>query len=149
MNVVSNIQPVTEEPAEPVGPSVTRSEKQKRPHLSLTPTPAEESPTVVEPDVYDDQYLRIEHQNYYLTCDGRPIYLPRVEFLLISRLARSMGRVVSSQDLWRAAWADDRPLNNGSLHVYVHRLRNKIRPYRLQIEALVNVGYRLIPPVLD
>jgi DNA-binding response OmpR family regulator len=144
MNVVSNIQPVTEEPAEPVGSSVTRSEKQKRPHLSLTASAADGSATVAEADVYDDGYLRIEHCNYYLACDGQPIYLPRVEFLLISRLSRSMGRVVSSEDLWRTAWGDDRPLNSGSLHVYVHRLRNKMRPHNVQIEALVNVGYRLI-----
>ena len=97
-------------------------------------------------DVYDDGYLRIEHQHYYVTCRGEAVYLPRVEFLLISRLARSIERVVSSEELWRAAWAESKPLNSGSLHVYIHRLRNKLRPYDLQIDALVNVGYRLVPP---
>ena len=95
-------------------------------------------------DVYDDGYLHIEHANYYLTCAGEPVYLPRVEFLLVSRLARSIERVVPSEDLWRAAWGDDKPLNCGSLHVYIHRLRHKLQPYNLQIDVLVNVGYRLI-----
>jgi DNA-binding response OmpR family regulator len=99
---------------------------------------------VLDDEVYDDGYLRIEHQNYYLTCQGQPVYLPRVEFLLISRLSRSIERVVSSEELWRTAWGDDKPLNCGSLHVYIHRLRNKLRPYNLKIDALVNVGYRLV-----
>ena len=105
---------------------------------------AHQSKTILTEAVYDDGYLHIEHQNYYLTCGGQPVYLPRVEFLLVSRLARSIERVVTSDDLWRAAWGEQKPLNCGSLHVYIHRLRNKLRPYNLQIDALVNVGYRLV-----
>ena len=96
-----------------------------------------------EEDVYDDGYLRVEHESYYVSCGGQPIYLPRVEFLLLSRLAKSMNRVVKSDDLWRGAWSDSRPLNCGSLHVYIHRLRSKLSPYKLQIDTVVNVGYRL------
>lgn len=99
-----------------------------------------------EGDVYDDGYLRVEHQNYYLACDGQPLYLPRVEFLLMSRLSRSMNRVVRSEELWRAAWEDSKPLNSASLQVYVHRLRTKLAPCRLQIDTVVNVGYRLVMP---
>lgn len=99
-----------------------------------------------EEDVFDDGYLRVEHRNYYVACGGQPIYLPRTEFLLISRLTRSVGRVVSSQDLWRAAWADNKPLNYASLHVYIYRLRAKLLPYKLQIDTLVHVGYRLLTP---
>lgn len=96
--------------------------------------------------MYDDGYLRVEHRNYYLSCAGQPIYLPRTEFLLVSRLTRSLGRVVSAEDLWRAAWADNKPLNCGSLHVYIYRLRGRLLPYRVRIETLVNVGYRLLTP---
>lgn len=102
----------------------------------VTKTPAE--------DVYDDGYLRVEHETYFASCDGQPIYLPRVEFLLLSRLSRSMNRVVKSEDLWRAAWAENKPLNCASLHVYIYRLRTKLLPFNLQIETLVNVGYRLV-----
>jgi len=97
-------------------------------------------------DIYDDGYLRVEHRNYYLTCAGQSIYLPRTEFLLISRLVRSIERVVSAEDLWRSAWGNDKPLNSESLHVYIYRLRNKLLSYQLQIDTLVNVGYRLLPP---
>jgi len=97
-------------------------------------------------DVYDDGYLRVEHQNYYLACGGHSISLPRTEFLVISRLVRSIERVVSAESLWESAWGTKRPLNSPSMHVYIYRLRNKLLPYNLQIDTLVNVGYRLLAP---
>jgi len=97
-------------------------------------------------DVYDDGYLRIEHKNYYMACGGQSIRLPRTEFLIISRLARSVERAVSAEELWQFVWGSRKPLNVESLHVYIYRLRNKLLPYPLRIEALVNVGYRLLLP---
>jgi len=88
-------------------------------------------------DVYDDGYLRIEHKNYYMACGGQSIRLPRTEFLIISRLARSVERAVTAEELWQFVWGSRKPLNVESLHVYI---------YRLRIEALVNVGYRLLLP---
>ena len=73
--------------------------------------PAHVIATASAEDVYDDGYLRVEHDSYYVSCGGQPIYLPRVEFLLLSRLSRTINRVVKSDDLWRAAWADSKPLN--------------------------------------
>ncbi|HUS09408.1 MAG TPA: helix-turn-helix domain-containing protein [Pyrinomonadaceae bacterium] len=100
----------------------------------------------VADDVYDDGYLRVEHQNYYAACDGQVLKLPRTEFLILSRLARTPERIVKSEDLWGYAWGNDKPLNTESLHVYIYRLRNKIADCncRLQIDTMVNVGYRLI-----
>jgi two-component system alkaline phosphatase synthesis response regulator PhoP len=96
-------------------------------------------------DVYDDGYLRVEHANYYVACGGQSLKLPRTEFLILSRLARSADRIVTAADLWEHAWADSKPVNSESLHVYIYRLRNKLMRYNLRIETMVNVGYRLIP----
>src|SRR5215510_15315883 len=96
-------------------------------------------------EVYDDGYLRVEHQNYYVTCRGEPIYLARTEFLLLSRLVRSIKRVVTSEDLWRYAWEHGKPFNAESLHVHIYRLRGKLLPYNLRIDNMVNVGYRFLP----
>ena len=95
-------------------------------------------------DVYDDGYLRVEHDNYYIACGETPIKLPRTEFLIVSRLTRNPERIVSSEELWRFAWGDDKPFNPVSLHVYIYRLRGKLAPYGLRIETMVNVGYRLL-----
>lgn len=95
-------------------------------------------------DVYDDGFLRVEHENYYLSCGGNSILLPRKEFLIISRLARAPERIVPSAELWRIVWGDT-PFNPESLHVHIYRLRRKLQPYGVAIETMVNVGYRLTP----
>lgn len=95
-------------------------------------------------DVYDDGFLRVEHKNYYVSCGGQSIKLPRTEFLIFSRLARSPERIVSAEELWEYAWGNDKPLNTESLHVYIYRLRIKLVPYSLRIDTMVNVGYRLL-----
>lgn len=95
-------------------------------------------------EVYDDGHLRVEHQNYYVALDGRPLRLARTEFLIISRLARTPGRIVTAKELWSYAWGNDKPINSESLHVYIYRLRHKLAAYNLQIDTMVNVGYRLV-----
>jgi len=95
-------------------------------------------------EVYDDGYLRVEHKNYYVACDGTPLKLPRTEFLIFSRLSRTPDRIVTSGDLWESVWGEDKPLNTESLHVYIYRLRAKLNVYGLQIETMVNVVYRLL-----
>lgn len=101
----------------------------------------------LEADTYDDGHLRIEHENYYVTCDGQSIRLPRGEFLLLSRLARCVERTVTADDLWRSVWGTDKPVNYQSLHVSIYRLRSKMAPYGVAIETLIGVGYRLVPRI--
>jgi DNA-binding response OmpR family regulator len=95
-------------------------------------------------DIYDDGYLRVEHRNYYLACNGQPIYLPRTEFLLISCLVQSVNRAVTAEDLWRYARDADKPFNSESLHVFMYRLRRKLLTHNVRIDTVVNVGYRLV-----
>ena len=95
-------------------------------------------------DVYDDGYLRVEHKNYYVACNGVSLKLPRTEFLIFSRLARTPNRIVPAPDLWTYVWGSEKPLNSESLHVYIYRLRAKLAAFGLQIDTMVNVGYRLI-----
>jgi DNA-binding response OmpR family regulator len=99
----------------------------------------------VSEDVYDDGYLRVEHKNYYVSCGGQSLKLPRTEFLILSRLARSPERIVTAEQLWEYAWGNDKPVNMESLHVYIYRLRNKLTSSRVAIDTMVNVGYRLLP----
>lgn len=99
----------------------------------------------MDADIYDDGLLCVDHSGYYVACAGQPLRLPRAEFLIVSRLTRSPGRVVPSEDLWRSAWGDDKPLNSESLHVHIYRLRNKLGPYGIRIETMINVGYSLLP----
>jgi DNA-binding response OmpR family regulator len=95
--------------------------------------------------VYDDGHLRVEHDNYYVSLDGQVLKLARKEFLMLSRLARNAERIVPSEELWLHAWGGQAPFNAESMHVHIYRLRRKLEPFGLQIETMVNVGYRLVP----
>ena len=112
--------------------------------MSMTRASAGEQFNRIEDDIYDDGYLRVEHNGYYVACGGRTIKLPRTEFLILSRLARSAERIVPAHEIWQYAWRTDKPLNAESLHVYIYRLRIQLLPYGLRIENMVNVGYRLL-----
>ena len=102
------------------------------------------SPSQATADVYDDGYLRVEHKHYYVSCGGQSLKLPRTEFLIFSRLVRTPERIVTAEDLWQYAWGAAKPVNTESLHVYIYRLRNKLLPFNLRIDTMVNVGYRLL-----
>ena len=95
-------------------------------------------------DVYDDGYLRIEHDNYYVTCGGKRIQLSLKEFLILSRLARNPERVVSAEEIWHHAWGNEIPFNGGSLRVHMYNLRRKFISFGISIESMVNVGYYLL-----
>ncbi len=112
--------------------------------LAETSLVDQKSQNVSAADVYDDGVLRVEHKNYYVSFAGQSIKLPRTEFLIFSRLARTPDRIVTAEELWEYAWGSGKQLNTESLHVYIYRLRNKLLPYELRIDTMVNVGYRLL-----
>lgn len=94
--------------------------------------------------MYDDGYLRVEHQSFYVSCGGRPLYhLSHREFLILSRLARSAGRRVTKEQIWDSVWGDTAAFNARNCRVHIANLRRKLAPFDLDIIAMVNVGYRL------
>jgi DNA-binding response OmpR family regulator len=109
-----------------------------------SPTPARGRASDADEAVYDDGRLRVEHDNYYVACDGSALRFPRKEFLILSRLTLNPQRIVSSEELWRHAWPPAAAFNAESLHVHIYRLRRRLAPFRVHIETMINVGYRLI-----
>lgn len=96
-------------------------------------------------NVYDDGYLRVEHDGYTVFCNQEYIKLSRTQFLILSRLVQTPKAVVKSEELWQQAWNNRKSYNPLSLHVYLYRLRRKLEPFEITIETLVNVGYRFMP----
>ena len=94
-------------------------------------------------DVYDDGYLRIEHNSYYVTFDGRVLFLPPKEFLILSCLSRSIGRMVPSETLWRYVWSEHEEFNPAALRVHICGLRRKIMPLGMNIRSVASKGYCL------
>jgi DNA-binding response OmpR family regulator len=94
--------------------------------------------------VYDDGYLRVEHDRFYASCGGRPLWrLSRREFLILSRLARGAGRPVTKEQIWAFVWGDTITFNASNFRVHIANLRRKLAPFGLDIIAMVRVGYRL------
>ena len=102
-----------------------------------------------EADVYDDGYLRVEHAHFYVTCNGEVLKFSRAEFLLLSRLVRNPARMIKAEELWRYTWGENKSYNSESLRVYIYRLRQKLAPYGIQIETMINVGYRILFAATD
>ena len=94
-------------------------------------------------DVYDDGCLRIEHNSYYVTFNGRVLFLPPEEFLILSGLSRSIGRTVPSETLWRYVWSRNEAFNPAALRVHICSLRRKIVPLGMNIKSMASIGYCL------
>jgi two-component system OmpR family response regulator len=103
---------------------------------------------LADTDVYDDGYLRVEYDHYYVSCGGQYIPLMRKEFLIIAHLVRNCDRFVSSIEIWQSVWQKPAPPNLNTLKVHLHRVRQRLARFHVQIETKPSTGYRLIsgPP---
>jgi DNA-binding response OmpR family regulator len=96
-----------------------------------------------DPNVYDDRCLRIEHNSFHVTFEGRVLFLPPKEFLILSRLSRVLGRMMPSETLWSSVWSEKEEFNPAALRVHICNLRRKIAPLGLNIKSVASVGYCL------
>lgn len=96
-------------------------------------------------DVYDDGFLRVEHDKYHISCGGEAIKLRRCEFLIVSLLAQNAERYMSMQAIWNHLWRGRKDFNHESLKVIVSRLRRTLEPFDIRIETMVTFGYKLVP----
>ncbi len=104
----------------------------------------------VETNIYDDGYLRVEYDYFYLACGGVPIYsMSRIEFLIFACLLRANGRPVSHQEIWRQVWHEE-DLKDNIIRVHVTNIRRKLSPHGINITPKSGVGYylRIVPQEL-
>jgi len=106
-------------------------------------------PAQIAEEIYDDGFLYVEHNNYYIECGGVNLKLPRGEFLMISLLTQKAERYVTAELLWNYLWNESRPLNLESIKVFIYNLRRKLKPFGIKIETMATVGYRFVPNSQD
>jgi len=70
--------------------------------------------------------LTLNTENHEVHRRKRPLILTRTEFVLLERLMRRAGRVVSRDDLIEAVWGIDRDVERNTLDVFIFQLRSKI-----------------------
>jgi DNA-binding response OmpR family regulator len=81
-------------------------------------------------------------------ADGSAIGLSVREFGLLVVFARSGGRIVRREDLYRRVWGGELRDGDRSIDVYVHKLRVKLEqalPDERFIHTHVGFGYRFAP----
>lgn len=94
-------------------------------------------------NIYDDGFLRVEYENYYLSCKNQMIKLTRGDFLVTSFLVKNIENYVPADTIWEFLWGKSKPLNFESLKVHLSRIRQKLSPFGIRIENKPNCGYKL------
>ncbi|MGE5175735.1 MAG: response regulator [Hyphomicrobiales bacterium] len=93
--------------------------------------------------------LEVDLENRRVRLDGRDVHLTPIEYRLLAIFARSPGRVLTHDQLLRAAWGPGYAGRPHYLRVYMAQLRRKLeldpsRPRLFITEP--GVGYRLREP---
>ena len=96
-------------------------------------------------NIYDDGFLHIEYDRYYISCGGENLKLSRVGFLILASLAKNIGRYVSGEAIWEELWGKKKPYNAKSLWVHISWLRRQLAPFGIRIETKISAGYCLAP----
>ncbi len=60
-------------------------------------SPYRQLPARMTEEIYDDGFLRVEHNNYYVECGKVNLKLSRGEFLIISLLTQKIERYVTAE----------------------------------------------------
>lgn len=103
--------------------------------------------------VFDDGWLRLDHESRTAAVAGVRLDLTPTEFRLISALARRPGIVFSPDQLVEAAWGDNSGGSGERVKYAVLRLRRKVAAAAPTagdpIETLRGFGYRYRKPPQD
>ncbi len=91
--------------------------------------------------------LAFDTATYRVVRDGMAIDLPPIPLRLLEALMRASPRVLSREELERAAWGDAPP-DSDALRAHLHILRNAIdKPFRQPLlQTLRGIGWQLVDP---
>ena len=87
---------------------------------------------------------RRELRRAFVSVDGAPVVLQRLEFLLLRYLVGRRGQLVSREELRRDVWHGKGTLDSRTIDVHVCRLRRKLGVAGDQIQTIVSLGYRFV-----
>jgi DNA-binding response OmpR family regulator len=106
--------------------------------------------------VYEHGDLHIDFESYRVTLSGAEVILSATEYKILKKLAESMGRDVTNNELLSSVWGPDYRYEKSILWVAMSRLKQKIEKdpkNPVHIITVQGVGYTmpketLIPKIL-
>ena len=102
---------------------------------------------VPRPDeAVDIRGLRVDRESHKCSLNGKEVSLTPLEFSILWHLCRRRGKVVSSEELFEAAWGEKYLDNNNTVMAHIARLREKLgEPPRKPrfIKTVWGVGYTI------
>ena len=100
-------------------------------------------PVMQRGDVLATGPLAIDTEERRVTCDGTPVELTRIEFDLLTALARRSGAAVTRSWLGDNVLDASRQPSDRTLDVHVSRLRKKLGAHGKHVRTVWGIGYRL------
>jgi len=100
-----------------------------------------------EPDVLQSGNLTLYVAEHRVELDGKELALAPREFALLKVLMLNKGRVLSREQLLELAWGQSEFIDQHTVDVHVHWLREKIEPDPKNPRRIVTVrgvGYRFV-----
>ena len=97
-----------------------------------------------EEDTLELRGLSISRESHRCTLNGEDIPLTPLEFSILWYLCARQGKVVSSEELFEAAWGEKYLDNNNTVMAHIARLREKLHepPRRPRfVKTIWGVGY--------
>jgi len=101
---------------------------------------------LAEPTTYDKDGLYVCPDTHICTLYGKEISLTPIEFNILWYLCERCGKVVSSEELFKAVWGEKYLDNNNTVMAHIARLREKLgEPPRKPkfIKTVWGVGYKI------
>jgi DNA-binding response OmpR family regulator len=106
---------------------------------------SEQSGKEERPVIYDDGYLAIDLQQRKVSVRREPVKLSRTEFKLLAYLLRNAGQLLTYEQILEQVWGVECLDSVHYVHVYTHRLRQKLEKDPANPAYLLNEpgeGYR-------
>lgn len=97
------------------------------------------------PDILTFGDISLDRKNYELSCNGKNVVLPKLEYRLMETFLLNRKICISTEDLFTKVWGYDTDAEIGVLWVYISYLRKKLCTLgsKVEIKAKRNVGYML------
>ena len=94
----------------------------------------------IEESSANDSGLKIDHDRYEVTLDGKVVTLPRKEFELLSLLMSKAGKVFTRETILTTVWGEEVVVGDRTIDVHIRKLREKLGSE--YITTIKGVGYK-------